>query len=1773
MTLKPDQQSKIWNKKLSTVAKDIQSIVQVGRALSKDSSKVFTFKGMFRTLGGFYKQFEETVDQLTALHTVEDSLPEFPDSNSQTTIDAVKKYYFEIHAIYESLEPPPIPSGSGPNGTAVMEQTLTMLGSRQAQLPKLEIPTFSGQRLTEWPLFRDTFQSMVHTDNNLSPIAKFHYLIRFLSEPALSVVRSIPLEGDHYEQAWAAVLQQFDKKRKLASNYMQQILSSKFHPNKTTAHNLQYFLSNVAEHVAALKNMKIPNTDDYILFELAIRNLDSATREAFELQNSAVEFPTYDTLLKFIKERHQALLMVPEDRSTQQSASPKPPNQGKLHTKSNAHHDMKSSFFTHQNPQNQSFKSDSNKGTRPNIENSPSPTKSSFHCFICSANHAIHLCPSFTSADASGRLHLLKKFQGCLNCLHPNHATAKCHSKFSCRICKSRHHTDLHEALTNQSSQSSYTSREFSRIDTTASSANSPAFSAFAARDSEILLGTAQARIKDKNGVYQNLRLVLDSGSQLSFVTKSLVDRLGLKIENFSKPIVGVGESNLTPSMGRTHCVISPTSTTNPCLNISAVVVNQITSFLPQNPLQSCTWQQYTHFQLADPSFWIPGPIDMLLGADVFMEILLSAPINPYPKMPSLLNTIFGHVIIGRYAVEDHQKPLISCFATASELSKIMDKFWEVEEVSTVTKFTSAADSYCEEHFLKNHRRLPSGRYEVALPFKKHSPPSLGCSRRQALTRLYNLEHKLYRNPSLCDEYNNFLTEYLELDHMELASEPGAYIIPHHGVFKTGTTSKIRVVFDASAKTSRGSLNDHLYIGPKLQNSICLVLLNFRRHPLVFSADCVKMYRQISIRPVDRKYQHIFWRLKHDEPVKEYELKTVTYGMSCSSFLSHRVIHQLVQDEGDSYPMASKALLEDSYVDDLTTGANTLQQVLELRSQLITLLAKGGFNLSKWCSNDVRILEGLSDITADPVSFQPHESLKILGSQWKPQEDSLSYSTTPFQTNMSKRSILSTIARIYDPLGYLAPVIFQAKIILQETWSCDLDWDDTVPPSIAQSWSKFAAELPCISSIHIPRYLQTYNASQYDVVGFSDASEKGYCACIYLRVRHGSSYNTFLLQAKTKLAPRKTVLTVPRLELCGANLLAQLYDSLAPFFAHFAILHHHFFTDSSIVLAWLKTSPDLLKIFVAHRVSSITKITKPEWWSHVRSEHNPADCGSRGLFPSQLDAHPLWWSGPAWLAECNENWPLSSVPLPSEPLAELKVSTITLFTTKRDFFVTWTEQFSSYTTLIKVLAYVLRFKRNSLVASELRVRGPITACEFSNANLHCIRLLQQHYFSVRSDRKVKDLFASLNVFEDADGLLRVGGRLLMSGLPYPQRHPLLLPKTAHFTFLLVQWFHVSNLHSGSQALHATIMQRYWIPSAKLLIQKVKFKCKTCLTFSKRHVNPYMGNLPSSRFATERAFFNTGVDFAGPLLCKVSSRRNSPSHKTYICIFICFATKAIHLEVVPNLSTEGFLDALERFIARRGAPAQIFSDCGTNFIGAARYLKEVEQWFQDPEIHDTITSNCASRGIQWNWKGVKWHFNPPQSPHFGGLWESGVKSLKTQLYKTIGNQPFTERELATIVTKIEGILNSRPLFPASSDPNDPVPITPAHLLIGAPINSIPEPDLSLIPINKLSRWQFLRQRTQAFWNSWKRDYLNTLQQRRKWTGTSSNLNVGDVVLLKKSDCLPFQWPMGRVEAIHPGSDNIVRVLTIKTASGTYKRSTQQVIPLTTMTESCSAENDI
>ncbi|XP_058827450.1 uncharacterized protein LOC131687383 [Topomyia yanbarensis] len=1560
---------------------------------------------------------------------------------------------------------------------------------------------------------------------------------------AAQLIESIGISSANYVLAWQTLENRYSNDYLLKKRHMQALFDIP-RMKKESAASLHGLVDEFERHTKILHQLGEP-TDAWstILEHLLCTRLHDDSLKAWEDHASTVANPDYACLIEFLQRRTRVLESISVNHHTVESASTSgisayPPKKNHLHSQFR---------FT-------SCASTASLGEK---------------CIACNQSHSVTKCQKFNRISPTERQQLVNSKRLCHNCLKGDHFVRNCPSNFSCRKCNRRHHTLLHSgqsdgsrknvsegassspgvtASTTPSNGSSVV--ESSTQSTVAATENVPVVEVSSALQhprEDVFLLTVIVKVIDTYGVEHLARALLDSASQPNLITDRMAQILRLRRQPVNVTVQGAGK--LSKPVRESVFAQVHSRTGDFSCGVNFLVMDKVTANLPSQSVSTVGWKIPKGLLLADPSFNESQPIYMVLGARHFYSFFPSAArIQLDRNLPILVDSVFGWIIVGSASTNPPEQPAptpTTCDAvTVSMLSleDCLERFWKTEELTT-NDIYSIEERRCESLYQSTVSRNFEGRYIVRYPRKPDFDVMLGESRSSAQRRFGYLERRLERNSKLKDEYHQFMREYLSLGHMRLVEADDehnstAYYLPHHPVIKeASTTTKVRVAFDGSAKTSSGfSLNEALCVGPVVQD-LQNIILRFRTFSVALVGDIAKMYRQVQVHSDDTPLQRILWRFSQHSPVQTYELLTVTYGLGPSSFLATRTLQQLAVDEGDAYPVGGPALKKSFYVDDFVGGAETIDEAIRMRVELNELLQKGGFELRKWTSNCLEVLQGLSD---DQIGT------------WEPEADYLRFHSQirSSSEHPTKRSILSDITKLFDPLGLIAPVVVRAKILMQELWLLSCDWDDPVPEPIKSRWEIYHQELVKISEHHVNRYA-FLPSSFIQLHTFADASQAAYGACTYVRCEDDQgNVRIQLVASKSRVAPLKRI-TIARLELCAAVLAAHLHARIKKAI-DVNVSASYFWSDSAVTLQWLRSPPNVWPTFVANRVTEIQQYTNGCQWKHVPGAENPADLVSRGMSVDEFLQSDLWSCVPGWLSLSPQDWPIF-IP-PGVPAEELELKTTVALTQAAPTVHPWFLRWSSYSRLLHVIGYCMRFFTNTRSKartqpspSPIPVDQSLTVAELANAKTFLVRLAQQDGYAAEIKQLEKENtvpkqshICRMSPFFDPERVLRMGGRLNLAQLPYQAKHPALIPTNHPFTRLIAEHFNHKLLHGGGRLLLTTIREEFWPPRGRRLVQ----------------------SLPIQRVIPSRPFSITGVDYAGPLYLRPIHKRAAPA-KTYLCLFVCFSTKAVHLELVSDLSTQAFLCALRRFIARRGRPTHIHSDNGKNFEGAKNELAELFARFHNRAEQAEIASVCAEEGITW-------HLTPPKAPHFGGLWEAAIKTAKKHLYRQLGSSRLTFEAMCTILTQIEAIMNSRPLLPLSEDPNDLAALTPAHFLAGSSLHALPDPDLMNVPANRLDHYQQLQVHVQQFWSHWKKEYLQELLKDTRGWKRNNEIVPGRMVILVDEMQPPVRWPLARIAAVLPGKDHLARVVLLRTARGIITRPIAKICLLPYSTVASEAE---
>ncbi|XP_065203500.1 uncharacterized protein LOC135833661 [Planococcus citri] len=1638
----------------------------------------------------------------------------------------------------DRLEPTPSVQSSQQYGSCVNSNPI-VINKSSVRLPKRNLPEFDGE-IEGWASFYQRF-TVALRDDSVGDLARFEYLLDCVKGDAYERIKGIPLLEENYQTAIMQLRRRYENKRLNLRVFLTKLLRlpsvSENEPN-----SLRQLINLTTSTVRALENLgfQLDMLSSELISQLIVSKLDKRTRELWEMKLSdeldndqlddevTNESSSYSDLMEFLERRLRVISSVYIGDSTKKdSVSTKP-------TRHRAAALVATS--TADSPPTAPVTASKSAAAAD-----AAPTYQPRPCVCCDQTHPLYQCNQFKALSVPARYQKVRDAKLCVNCFSKGHWATNCKS-IRCKLCHKLHHTLLHsEAPTENpivtpSAAASGTPGTGTSIPPSTGPNGAVVTALTRRRTNGVLLATAIVTAKSAYGSCE-ATVLLDGASHVSFITTRLQQKLKLPTSLFSTAISGIGSA---AAMSSQRTTVQLTARNAPfSISIAALVIDQITEPLPSDAFTIPSDWQVEGLHLADPRFNEPMDIDILIGADSIYDILLPE-FRRQPSAPVLQSSQFGWLLAGPFLAPNAPSN-VRCFkaTVTSEELRAITQFLDAEGPPRDTDKRTSDERECERIFETTYTRDSTGRFVVALP--RRPGLTVGESRSQAVAQL--------RRTRIDDQYLQFMTEYEELGHMTRCAPPTpdqeVYYLPHHAVYHNG---KIRVVFNASAPSSNGlSLNDLLYVGPTIQAKLAWIITRFRTHAYAFTGDVVKLYRQLLRAIKDRNMQRIVMLI--DQVIIDFQLNTVTYGEASAPYEATRCLMQLAIDGKAAFPAAAEVLERETYMDDSASGADSLEAAQRLRDDLVSLLKTAGmeFSPSKWRANHPALQLPTSE-TIDPELLKRGN---VLGIEWNTQADTFQFSSLAEVKSpgalLTRRTALSLISKIFDPLGWLSPLTITGKLLIQELWLANVDWDDQIAPSMQLRFDEFFTKIPLLADFSIERYLATGDPTlmQYEVHGFSDASQQAYAACVYIRRCNGATVTVRLVQAKTRVAPRTTARTIPQLELCGALLLVKLLQEVTSALGY-PIAQCYLYTDSTIVLAYLAKDAGHWKPFEANRVRKITAVVSADQWRHIPGEQNPADLATRDdSFSKFPECQEMWTSGPEFLHA-------SEIPQSVQSEVRTSVSALVVRMTPAVEYVNVVphllHRFSECSRVLLTVMALLRVK-DFLIAKSRRTAPPggcFSVTERRRAEAVILQAVQAdefakelQCFSVKTVLPAKSHLRSLAPILH-EGLIRVGGRITHAELPFHQRHPIILPAAHRLAKLLVRDCHFFYSHSGAQFIENFLRRRYWfIGNLNALIQRCIRTCAKCTRFSRHSPqSPFMADLPETRVRPTPPFSVMGVDFAGPFTRKPDIRSRSATElKAYVAVFVCFSTKAVHLDTVADLSTPAFLACFRRFVSRRGLPQIVYSDNGTNFVGASNELnRQFDRIMRDPAIQ-----NYA---LVWS---IEWRFNPPAAPHMGGLWESAVRIMKQYLYRIVGAQRLVLDELSTFVAEVEAIMNSRPLVPLTSNVN-PDALTPGHFLIGRPLVALPEEFVELENISSVKRWTLVTQLRNHFWRRWSEEYLRSLQKRVKWTSTAPALNVGDIVLIRDEKAAPLTWPLAKITQTHPGKDGIVRVVDLVSRNG-------------------------
>jgi len=1388
-------------------------------------------------------------------------------------------------------------------------------------------------------------------------------------------------------------------------------------------------------------------------------------------------------------------------------------------------------------------------------------------CAYCyEENHSSEECGKVISPKE--RKEILRRYGRCYICLKRGHRARDCRNTTKCKNCQEKHHV----SICGKEKESDTVSPGLHVKD-----------------GGNIAMQTAQAVISTDSGKARvRCRVLFDSGSQRSFIRSTIVELLGGKSsEKQCLVLSGFGEEEPKEKCYNIHEIEVKSLKGNSSVKMKVTEV-PIISKGTRNRYIEKVQSKYKHLEglwFSDISEREHLEIDILVGADYLWEFQTGSIIRGELAEPVAVETKLGYVLSG--PLKGMQKEPINVQLCIQEegLNEKVNRLWDLETVG-IKEENPVYESLIDEISFNGER------YKVKLPWKEKDV-KIPSNYNIAIERLKGQIRKLKRDPEVLKEYDRIIKEQEKEGIVEkvpkeeiIKATNKIHYLPHQAVVRQhAETTKVRIVYDASAKQSKSSpsLNESLHIGPPMMPLMYDVLLRLRCYNTALIGDIQKAFLSIEVDESDRDSLRFIW---FDDTSKEkllpviYRSNRVIFGAGPSPFLLNATIKYHVEKYREKDPDFSDKMKSSFFVDDLVTRTDSVEEAFELYQKTQNRMAEGGFQMRKWKSNEIRLEEMIeidqkqpealiekstnaessdTKVMAERLEKVVSTSDKILGVQWDKQNDKLQIDTEKFAQDIqgteraTKRSVLSAIAKMYDPLGIISPILVDAKILLQEICKMRIGWDDELSDRLKALWFKWVESLKLAKIIEVERSLmKVRNADVKEIVihGFSDASQKAYCGVIYLAVHTLNGCQVRLLTSKTRVTPLKEM-SIPRLELTAARILAKLVETVKNAIEKTIEINRvHLWTDSMTTLFWIMNKKEW-KICVANRVKEILSKTDKSSWSHISGKDNPADLGSRGLKAVELKSNELWWKGPQWLP-FKEKWPEKSEMKEveeckiEEKVVKEQVLLVNDIDAPEQRRIIDVARYSTARKAIRVVSYVVRFITNvkARISNQVKIEGRLTVSELKEAERVLIKEAQKNF---KRDQNFRKIEKELQVKEDKDGILKCYGRLSNAEIPEDAKEPILLPKYHPLTELIILRAHERTLHGGVKDTLAKLRSQFWVPQARQQIRRIRKKCVTCQRFEGRSYRvPAMADLPDFRVRQSKPFSHVGVDFAGPMFVK----EGKVLKKVYLCLFTCGVSRAVHLEVVDELSTSKFLLCLRRFTGRRGMPSLIVSDNAKTFVAAAKFLRKL---MKDEEVQRYLEDGR-----------VVWRFNLSRAPWWGGFFERMIGCVKRVLRKVLGNARLSLVELQTIVAEVEGTVNNRPLTYDYSEMGEDM-ITPSHLVYGYRFDCIPDDIKDEKDIYK--RLRYIANKRKHYWKRWQREYLLDLREHHKKINKKGSTLVkeGDVVIVFEESTPRGKWKLGHVKKLIVGKDNQTRgaVIDIVTGKGRLmeiERPVQKLYPL-------------
>lgn len=1389
-------------------------------------------------------------------------------------------------------------------------------------------------------------------------------------------------------------------------------------------------------------------------------------------------------------------------------------------------------------------------------------------CKVCHrTDHRLRYCQDFRGLTYEDRMTIVTRWKLCKICLN-NHGNSPCKLRIRCNIgeCRDAHNPLLHPIE------------------------GAVGMSAHIQTNSSVLFRMIPIKVYYGEKSLTVLAF-LDEGASVTLVEKRLADRLGVNSVQEKLTIKWTADiTRVEKESRKMNLWISAIGAEEKLLLKTVRTVGNL--MLPQQTLNVETLsRQYKHLgNLPITSY--DGRPEILIGLNnihsfIPIDAKIGSTAEPIAVRCPLGWTVYGPSQAGNtkaeYYLGYHQG------VSNEDLHDLLKNHYALEESVMVVPQESSDEKRAREILERTTKRVEE-RFETGLLWKTDNQ-SFPDSFPMAMRRLKQLEKRLGKDPDLYNNVCKQIEDYQSKGYAHLATAEelrntnpeSVWYLPLSVVLNPKKPGKVRLVWDAAASVKGVSLNSQLLKGPDMLVSLISVIIGFRERRIAVGGDIREMYHQIKIKSEDRQAQRFIFRTNPNKPVSIFVMDVATFGSTSSPCSAQYVKNQNAKEYAAEYPEAAAAIIDRHYVDDYFQSFDTVQEAILRAKQVSFIHSKAGFEIHNWVSNSPEVLRGLKEHkSVEKIHFNRNketESERVLGIIWDPEHDEFFFSTqhreelNPFmngEKRPTKRMVLSCVMGFFDPLGLLSLFTIHGKVIVQHLWRSGCGWDQEISDDCWEMWKRWIGLLPDVGAIRIPRCytgdVLPSSIESLEIHIFTDASEQAYGCVAYLRAVISGEVRCNLIMSRAKVAPLKRQ-SIPRLELMAAVLGARIYQTILE--THTLKFQHcTLWTDSRTVYSWIHSDQHKYKQFVAFRIGEIWESTKVTDWRWIPSKFNLADMLTKwGHDGPSLTNEGEWFAGASFLYKPVDQWPSQVTPIDE---TNEDARGVVLFHEVVDAYAN-----SKWMTMLRVTANVVRFTANcrrkqkgepilasqatenqqKQIRTKLRaIKKPLQQEEFQEAENILWKQVQFESFPDEMSILTKNLertsnhslpkierssvLYNLTPLLDEKGVLRVGGRMEKSEmLPFDTKFPVILSRKHEITKKLIQFYHEKYGHAYRETVFNELRKKFYIPNLRAAIKEVMKKCMWCKVKRCQPKVPIMAPLPIQRITPcLRPFSSVGVDYLGPIVVSVGRRKE----KRWVAVFTCLAVRAVHLEVVYSLTTQSCLMAIRRFICKRGAPKDIFSDNATCFKGANNELDK---------IHKQINNECAEKITS---SSIAWHFIPPGTPHMGGIWERMVRSVKEAIKALDDGRKLIDEILTTTLSEAEDMINSRPLTYIPQESAEHGAITPNDFLRGPMTDADFEiscsTNLSQALRDTYKRSQYL---ADQMWERWCNEYLPSINKRTKWFEEQRPLQIGDLVFIVDGKNRKH-WLRGIIEDVFKGSDGRVRQASIRTSRGIFRR---------------------